>query len=367
MLNALRRGFAAACLTLSALAATAVADTPVPPAEQMVDANGVDLVSGTFRPAQPSITIGVPGSGGLTYERRGHVPGIGSLFGVVTESGSQVTTTVMGQSLRWTRDGSAYVAAGGQQGTLTGGGGSYTLTLPDGTIARFPSSNAVTIPTRGTWISSLTTPTGETITWHYARWQFCPHYNGTGCSNWVYGIRTTAVTNSFGYMIKFEYPNAVVNASYTSPAPTRVIAINRTVEDCPISAQTCTGLTRDWPSLVFNGDGTLTDHLGRRLTVSGAGIKYPDETAYAVSVDYHDTGEVSAVTAAGQTTRYAYSETHAERTVTVTRGGLSEVYKFQIGSDRLVHHEDTAGLVTRYSWSRGRLSYVGRPGGGYTF
>src|SRR5262245_31128446 len=89
-----------ACLLLTPHEAHAQS-APPPATYYQFDERGVDLTSGAYHVATPSVAIGDPGMGGLVYQRRfdsSISDWRDNVTGTINSSGGTYTVTLMGQS-----------------------------------------------------------------------------------------------------------------------------------------------------------------------------------------------------------------------------------------------------------------------------
>ena len=246
-----RPWLAAALLVLTApLASSALAQASLEPPSsfQSVDRFGVNLVDGTLQVSSPTITVGDPSRGGLSftatwdsrvrgwrYSNWGYVkkelakpdPNCFAFYTVVYMGGSNIFQLENCGSNNFDRiDG-----YGSFVKTPTG----YTYTARDGSVATYSGTNTANIV-------SISKPSGEVISYAY----------GAG------GL--VSVSNNLGYQLHFDYANDTLS---------KVTALNNAVDTCTPSAATCT-YSINWPSLTFAHPGTeyhVTDALGRNTRV----------------------------------------------------------------------------------------------------
>jgi hypothetical protein len=216
-----------------------------PPAFQTSDRFGVDVVSGTLNVSSPTISVGDPAHGGLSftatwdskvrgwrYSNWGGIqkelakpdPYCFAFYTLVYMGGSNIFQRENCTSNNFDRiDG---------HGSLVAVGSGYTYTAPDGSVATYGAST----------IQSIVRPSGEVITYSYS------------------GAKLVSVSNNFGYQLHFDYVSNVIS---------KVTALNNAVDACALTATTCT-YSRTWPSLTFTTSGLerhVTDALGRTTRV----------------------------------------------------------------------------------------------------
>ena len=139
--------FALECSVVLAIAAPALAQTPIPPPVfPAVDGNGVDVSSGALTYSRTDVVIGQPGAGGLAYTRYyqsapsafwthnhiGYVAGTGATCSVVIGVFTETFTSSLGDC------NGTFTSDQQRGGTLSGSqGAGYTYTARDGTVAAF--------------------------------------------------------------------------------------------------------------------------------------------------------------------------------------------------------------------------------------
>ena len=247
----------------------AQADVEPPKSFETEGPLGIQMTSGRVSVSSPTISVGDPADGGLSFTATwddGQFAKVWrpSTWGGITRPRSPAqsdpfcyawdTVTGMGQSNVYKRNGcnGTYSLIDGV-GTLVKTGSVFTYTAPDGSIGTYDgtltSSGGGYVFGLGL-ITSITRPNGEIITYIY----------GSG----AWGMRS--ISNNRGYQLRFEN---------TPDGAMKVTAFNMAIDACAPTATSCT-FSRDWPSLTFRSVGTerhVTDALGRttRLTFNGDG------------------------------------------------------------------------------------------------
>lgn len=247
------RTMATICMAVAAstLASPAAAQSGLepPPTYQTVDRNGVDLVSGSLQISSPTISVGDPAQGGLSFTATWDSTAWAwrySAWGEVTweyvnpDPSCLVFYTVvyMGRSNVFQRE-----ACGSNDfdrldglGTLVQTATGFTYTAADGSVATYSGL------TRGARIASIIRLDGEVITYDYS------------------GGPLRSVSNNFGYQLHFDYSGTTLS---------KVTALNNAVDACAPSAATCT-YSSTWPSLTFTTVGVerrVTDALNRTTRI----------------------------------------------------------------------------------------------------
>ncbi|KQY91377.1 hypothetical protein ASD21_16885, partial [Caulobacter sp. Root1455] len=168
---ALRGSLAALALAAAALlggVAPALAQDPIPPPQHSaVDANGVDLISGSMSVSQAVNSIGPSGPGGLSesfsFGSGFSIPTTKS-YVVLAPDGMQTTVSFMGRSQIY--PGTPDVETTIEGNTLSQDASNIVYTLADGTVARFQKVQINydrPLPVRGA-LQSVRYPFGEILT-----------------------------------------------------------------------------------------------------------------------------------------------------------------------------------------------------------
>jgi RHS repeat-associated protein len=354
---------------LTTYAQVASSDAP-PPVRTFVDANGVDLISGAMFFSDTQVSIGVPGQGGLsrTYiGGTGNNPAYGrdSLSGTIN---SDATITVFTVSLG--ASSYSFSSSAGSAGPFTNlnGGGStltktnsttYTFVGRDGTQAVFSTdwSGGCCASANVARVTSITRPSGEVRTYWYT-----DHTVARATK-----IRLDAVTNNYGYEIKYLYSST--NVQFI----TSVIAINNTVDYCAPTATTCS-LTVAWPSISISTNATtnvstVTDNLSRQTTyprpvlnTTSSLIRPSGET---FQITYDSSYRVTQISNGTGTWKYAYSTSGSVQTTTATDpNGHTRVIVVNTAIGAVTSDTDGVGNKTGFVYdSANRLQTIGRPDG----
>ncbi len=344
-------------LSSAALAQTQTTDVPV---RQFKDDNGVDLLSGTFT-TTTGIALGNAENGlAFTRELRGSYA-LDNMLGEMKNSGGIYTVTLDGRSEKFSLSGSVFTPLEQNGSTLGSSGGNFIYRKADGTTATFPPNGGVNYyhfgNAKGIVPASITYPNGKVLTFGYdvASTSMPPSPNP------ISGRRLAWVSSNTGYSVNFAYEANTVTSTTIHLWSNLINVYTGTggpsLAITPISAHVS---YRDY-----------TDAMGRstRYTFAGTGvsaIRLPGSSSDDVTVAYIS-GKVSAVTAAGVTTNYSYSDAGNIRTTTVTRGSNpSSIYKFDLTKLVMTWHQNEAGQVTQYLYnSSNQPTRVTMPEGNY--
>lgn len=331
-----------------------------PPVRSVVDENGVDMLSGLLRVSTPSITIGQPGMGGLSFVRTFDSSNSGgqdgwrdNLTGGINLDSNVYTVTLFGSSMRFALNAGVFSSAENPGWTMTLSGNIYTLTATDGTVAQFDTTKAGTLPTLANTarVSQVRYPSGEVVTFTYTSL-----VNGST----PYAQRLQSVNNNLGYQIKLEYQTS--NADASGITMVKATGINNANDYCSPTANTCT-LTGVWPSLTFASPNaatqTVTDSLSRvwtyTLSASGAGsdvvgIRRPTSATDNVTIAY-TSGKVASVNDGTSTWTYSFSDSGDER-IASNNGplGVTQVVQSQLSTGVVLLDNDALNRAVTYEY-----------------
>lgn len=327
------RSFTSALLGGTALAGLcafgAQAQTPLkapPPQFSSVDARGVDLTNGKLITSITPVQIGDPNGAGIAYSRTYYNTQYrDNVTGTLTLTSGVYYLSIGGSTDTFTKSGTTFSPTRNVGQTLVQSGTTLTYTASDGTRAIFSTALADrTLPlplTEGNIgrITSLRRPNGETWTFTYD-----VAFNEVEGQTDFWVIRLRQVDSNYGYALRLTYVDDSDNVSYSGIDNWRklltVTAFN--LADCVSLASCPAGTT--WPSATFSGSN-ITDQSGRAIFLGSTGtgamaIRMPaNPTVDAPSVAYDTTtSRVTALSNAGGTWNYVWSEASGVRTATVT-------------------------------------------------
>ena len=210
------------------------------------------------------------------------------------------------------------------------------------------------------YLSSVTTPAGETTTYAYDTEQTCSP-NPPVCT--TVG-RLLVVSNNLGYRLVWQYPGSPA----TGGAPSSIVAINTGVEYC--SGGDC---THSWPSASYGYDGnglltSVTDAVGQTTYgYSGYLMTQVQSPARAINMGY-TSGRVSTVNLGFGTWGYGYVDPSDQRTTTVTNpDSTTRIYVSTIATGIINSVTNEAGHAISYEYdSSHRQTKATLPEGNYT-
>jgi RHS repeat-associated protein len=270
-----------------------------PPRIQL-DQNSVDLTTGAFHVTAAAISVGDPAGSGMTYSKgRGISEEFDYWLDDLGGTPKQVRVNFGTTSKVFTLNGAVYVSDQGDGSTVTENGNStFTYRSADGTTITFGqtlSFNFLYAPT------TVQRPSGESQTYYY---KSVPGFiaDQSGAPTPYNAVRLQSVTNNYGYQAKFGYQsNVAIDVPTTTQFLTRnsVTLINNAVDACDPNADTCSGLTQNWPKLSFSlsqsGSDTIetiVDSQSRATQIRSnsqgllTGIKKPGSSVDDVTIAY---------------------------------------------------------------------------------
>lgn len=366
--------------------AVPVAAQDAAPEHIAIDANGVDLINGTYNLKVIDVSIGPDGPDGLTYERSALARPLanrGYEGWVSIDTAGAVSITIGSTSEKFMLSGSIYVPLNGGASKLTHPSASdWIYTRADGTQYTLFRDNT-TDPIVMTGISEIKYPSGQKVNLHWVRKLFVLPCPLRPCATTT-RQRLSSITNSSRYQLKFSYAHNGGAAPPSTLIPswmtlTKIQAINNQVDACDPAADTCTGFTRSWPQATYvqtiAGAVTTVDVVNDRgeawrytSSSTSAGIKPPSAASDTTTIIYGASGKVSAHTQDGITTNYTFADASGVRTAMVTAPDSSTtIVKSAVATGLLASVENALGKKTEYSYdTSGRLTEVKQPEGDRT-
>jgi RHS repeat-associated protein len=370
------------------LAVPALAQSAAPaPVRNNIDANGVDLFSGTMNVDGPTLSAG-NGTQGITWQRslRGNRGWFDTLNGVILSNGGSTVWVSFGPVTdSFTKSGSTFTSTEGNGSTLTLSGTNYTYTASDGTIAIFNTAYApqtYSFPLGG--LVSVKKPSGLTFTYNYDNFVYCyqetPGNDNCDTYNTIYHI-SSIVTNT-GYRITPSYNN-------WDPTPIEQqqsyngLALILPYYDITGVALTNTAITGASTRSENFTQTSISDAMARTTNyrfsnpVTGVaagnvllGITHAGKSSEDVTLTYDGSNRVYTLTNPVGTTTYTYSDASGIRTTTVTDpGGHATVYTFDISLQRVKSVTTPSPISKTTTWTYdafGRVTRVTAPETNYT-
>jgi RHS repeat-associated protein len=376
--------FVLALPAFSAHAQVPASDAP-PPVRSWIDSNGVDLVSGGFFTSDLQVSVGVPGQGGLSRTFFGgsgsFLPyGRDSLTGTLNSSGSTYVVSLGSASFSFRLSGSTFTNLNGDGSTLTKTDfETYTFVARDGTKALFNTTwgdAGGLIAANVARVTQVFRPSGEVLSYAYSTQTVQVSYAT------VTFVRPEAVTNNFGYEIKYLYSNAptIAGMGYVI----KVIALNTAVDFCGEWDTTCTGLTVAWPTINISTNAstlvsTVTDNLGRQTTYPPWALANATQTLIrpsgeTLTIKYDASYRVISLSNGIGTWLYSYVTTGVTQTTTATDpNGHTRVVVVYTPYQTVTSDTDGVGNKTSFTYdpnAPSQLTLITRQEGdtvGYTY
>jgi RHS repeat-associated protein len=362
--------FVFALPALSVHAQVPASDVP-PPVRTWIDSNGVDLISGAFFTPDLQVSVGIPGEGGLSRTffngPAAFLPyGRDSLTGTLNSgSGNEYVVSLGSASFSFSLVGSTYVNFSGDGSTLTKTDSqTYTFVARDGTKALFNTTwgdAGGLIAANVARVTQVFKPSGEVLNYYYSTQTVQVSFAT------VTFVRPEAVTNNFGYEIKYLYSNAstIAGMGYII----KVIALNDAVDFCDPYDTTCTGLTVTWPTINIStnastGVSTVTDNLGRQTTYPSFALANGTQTLIRPSgetftIKYDASIRVTSFSNGTGTWQYSYVTSGSTQTTTSTDpNGHTRVVVVNTANSTVTSDTDGVGNKTSFTYDPNATSHL---------
>lgn len=368
----------AVCLLAStALAAPAMAQlasAPQMPRGRVIDANGVDLTTGSYVSPESQISLGAD-QASLVYSQRlvGGLWWINNFHIALETTATTAKLTIGTEAKTFNLSGTTYTPADADGSSLTYNSTTqvYTYTGRDGAV--------FTIPNNTRRASSIKYPNGSTATLYYDT----NSVTGPPASTF-YRLRSIGTSN--GHQVRLTYALASMSNNASNyrawAAPSNVRIVNNTTETCQASAATCS-FTGTWPTIIYSGTNGLT------ITTPSGETRYTSAQFPAASGNYRVTGvkrsasapsdnttitydannRVAQIVTDGRTWTYSYSLSGSQMTTSITDPGETtpRVVVSDVNLGVLLSERDSLLRTTTYTYdSNGRLTRTTKPEGNYT-
>lgn len=375
-----------------------------PPVHSAIDANGVDLASGSMNTFVQDVAIGQPGGGGMAFSRAylGASTGWWANYdsALTTDGSGNVTISIGAMSDLFNLSGGAYVNANGGGSRLVTSGSNYVYTTAQGVAYTFSNQGQTSyLPNNTLVVISAAYPNGEVDTYSYGAGIL--QYTLPYCQQSIcMFVRLQSVTNNFGYQVHLTYAADSMNFDGSNWQQwwtrTKVIGINGAVDYCAPTANSCSGFTQTWPQMTYTGSPltAATDNLSRTTSYaydsSGRISKIQRPSGLAVTVNYNSANQVISLSNGEGTWTYGYAVSGSSLTTTETdplshtrvvvsntstnlvasdTDGLGRTSTFAYdGSNRLTQITHPEGDLVQYGYdARGNVTSrmrVAKPGSG---
>lgn len=350
-----------------------------PPVHSAIDANGVDLTTGSMNTAIQDLSIGAPGNGGLAFRRTylGASTGWWANFdsALTTDGSGNVTVSIGSMSDLFNLSGGVYVNANGGGSTLTASGSNYIYTTSAGVIYTFSNYGQTSyLPTNTLVVTTATYPNGEVDTYQYMFGSLnftLPYCLQSSC---IF-TRLQSISNNSGYQIHIVYAADYMNTDGSNWQQwwtrTNVIGLNNTIDYCSPYLNGCAGLTVNWPQVTYTGSpvATATDNLGRTTGYSydssGRIYRIQRPSGLAVTVSYNSSNQVISLSNGEGTWTYGYSASGSSLTTTETDPLThTRVVVSNTNTNLVTSDTDGLGRTSTYAYDgSNRLSQVTHPEG----
>jgi RHS repeat-associated protein len=366
-----------------AISQTMPTSIPAPFENSEDDAQGVDLVHGTYSYPIELASIG-PANGGISYQtvisRGNFTDNWRSVLYVRNEAdGNYVNVSYSGRLYRFKKiTATSFSEVSSDDNSLKYEGEAYILTTKEGVKLKYSDmQNAgfrLNYPCLEMAAASchlldeVKYPDGITYTysWDYAFQcvNFCTDPAST------FQARLTSVQSSSGYKLEYGYEAATFSGLYPTSAWVRQVSTKLfNLAQCKSGVACSSALSPVIsPGYPFAATTSVKDAAGRQMDISYSGsvmnIRERGRLQNNISVE-ENAGKVSAVTKDGVRTSYEYSTNESLATNRVTYpDGSAWVYQADLNHSNILSITDPNGDVTNYLYDdKGRLSFVVPPEG----
>ncbi|MFZ5616941.1 MAG: RHS repeat domain-containing protein [Pseudomonadota bacterium] len=360
------------------------------PTRPQPEESGIDPASGALYLSTSDVSIGSPGQGGLAFVRNwvGDHWRPNTLGTISNGSAGKVLVNLGNASDEFRISGSSYINTKGTGATLSFASPYYTYTDRAGVAivfdsnlpANFTATNNDAAKQALAVMTSITAPSGATTNFTYKTvtlaFLSAPNNKAT---------RLQSVTNSYGYMLHFDYGNDA-NPPTTQAAlddwniGASITAINLAVEYCSATADDCT-LTNSWPTATYHFISGYVGGFARPFVVIDsagdqetyqydASNRIIGSSKFNIIYTYDAQGRIATHNRGFGTWNYAYADTSTTRTATITNpANKSRTVVSSLAAATLGHilsATDETGKTTSFTYDAlGRLKRATAPEGNY--
>ena len=349
-----------------------IATALTPPLRSSIDERGVDLIGGSFNLAEPVVSIGQAGSGGMSRSAQGDFPS-DPYEGKIDINGSVYTVTTGGSSETFNYSGGVFTSNLALGSTLTLSGGVYTYTQANGDILQYSTAfgGYATGSAPVARLTSISTPDGRIDSINY-RLATMTAGSGWGAATLKFA-RIQSVTNNFGYQLKYTYAGNTLSQTYDVSAwhtRTGFKAVNNAIDYCAPAADTC-AYSQAWPNVTVSGT-VVTDALNRstnyNINTFGNSTSTIIRPSGATTTIVRDAGGRVASWSNGiGTWTYGYVDSGSIRTTTVTDPlGHQRVVTSNTSLMVVLSDKDALNNTTSFEYdANGRMTKTTQPEGNF--
>ncbi len=346
------------------------------PAQQAIDENGIDLITGQYNWESVPLVIG-DGTNGLSAGRSLRAAHYRESFAInVYNQGVLTKVAFGGKTDEFLNTGHApYVPVKPEGQSLVESNGIIVYTSSDGTVVTFAAGNYQFGNAAGRSVSEIVYPSKRTLTFTYDVIETADYQSGR---------RLKAVTSNTGFKLFYYYPTSTISYAKDGDLWGNAIGIGstNTVSDmCDPSISGCPSMSsRKYPGIfsrkevdisyqtapsgatqnfTYSKDGVLETVTGPdRQGTPAAGESHVGPVVLSLETAnwFNNARAVTKVTNGAGVTRYSYAEAGGIGTVTATRQGAlqSRTYTVDFNKARITKAVDELNHETLYEYDESR-------------
>lgn len=222
-----------------------------------------------------------------------------------------------------------YLAVNRPDVTLTKAGQVYTFIDGQGVQYRFNDMyrNGHMWNADGAVITDITYPNGDVTTYHHTSLAR-PSPSGFASARY----RVQSITNERGYQLHYEYERDSVSVGSQVGSwmrPKKVTAINRAEEYCAVTANTCTGLTNNWPTVSYTYEGPVDTKYTSATNALGDTVTYryaPGNNGGLTSIEADSGRVIKTIEYYPRTSNNGSNEQGRPHVKSIEQGGVKRNY-----------------------------------------
>jgi len=310
-----------------AIPASAQVPAGAPPVRSAIDANGVDILRGTYMATATDLSIGPDDHHGLRNTRQWIAGWRNALVPRIMGQGYNVIVTLNGKSagFTWNNSTNQYDSNDIDGSSLNATRTVYTAS--DGTIINFNAeSNYFDKGYPWALGSSVVYPDGTKLTYQYERFSGCI----SGCTYYPAATRLLSIKSSTGYQLSYTYQQTDLHL-YGLPQPrddVRWLTLTRVTASNLACTANCATRYVDYAYADLGYDvpkalSTVTDAAGKITTYSYSGelsgIRLPGFSTDNFTINYVPSSFIVASVTRGPLT-WTYGQTSSTGSVTDPAG-----------------------------------------------